>query len=403
MTKAGLEVVSTFDEYCYPDLGEDALKERNRDQVVCKHVQRMPSKLSGDPPMLAISQACVWRFQNEDHNQSIFFSAMNFLTSDTHNLMESLTSSTHSLMESLTSDTHSLESLLGPRDYVAIRTVEELIGVVLSKMLDEFDILLQDDHTFDLPRLVTIFARSIARVQQDVNEYVQLSDINIVKERSFLHDIEDIREEVSMIETVLAQQEAIWREFAHSSWPKSWKNGVEGQFEPDWEDDWKSQNQEELERRPFPFKCEPIDIQNKWRVIQRPQEYCRRLRTQLNKLDHDAERVQRSIQLKLDLKQRHASLKEARTASLMGASVLGFTIITIIFTPLSFMAGLFALPIDRLEVAQFTAPDSSSEGSGAYSTEYIAKWMGLSPPNPSGPEPIRFLPLSIALESVNID
>lgn len=367
-------MVCTFDEYCYPDLGEEALKERNGDQVVRKYIQRLPGKPSHDSPMLAISQACIWRFQNEGNRESIFLSLM-----EIPNLGPN---------ETVIWDNSFFTTL----DTTAIRTAEEFTGVVLSKMLVEIDILLQDNHEFDLPRLVTIFSRSIARVQQDVNEYIQaLNDIKIAKEKSFLHDIEDIREEISMIQTVLNQQEAIWREFAHKSWPGSWKNGFEGHFEPDWKNDWRPRNQEwdwepqDKEKPPrFPLGCKAIDVENKWRIIQRPQEHFRRLRTQLGKLDRDAERVQRSIELKLDLKQRHASLKEARTASLMGASVLGFTIITMIFTPLSFMAGLFALPIDRLEVAQSLTPDSSSEETTTYSTRYVAKWMGLSPRIPSG-------------------
>lgn len=194
--------------------------------------------------------------------------------------------------------------------------------------------------------------------------------------------------------SVLIQQETTWREFAHKSWPRFWKNGYEGNFEPDWKYDWQRRDQEKLDYS-FPG-WKTVDVETKWRVIQSPQEHFRKRRTQLDKLDRDAERVQRSIELKLDLKQRHASLKEARTASLMGASVLGFTIITIIFTPLSFMAGLFALPIDRLEVAQSTGLDSSSGVPGAYSTGYVMKWMGSSPRNASGPDPILFLALIIA-------
>lgn len=317
--------------------------------------------------MLAISQACVWRFQKEDGKDSIFFSVME--TSPPSR------------------DIHNLFTWGVPVGLVAGRTADEFIGAVLSWMLVGFDILLRDSDTFHVPRLVTIFARSIARVQQDVNEYIQQSDIKIAKEKGFLHDIEDIREEISMVQTVLIQQEVTWREFAQKSWPKFWRNGYEGHFESTWRCDGKYQEQKKADRPRVESQADDsVDVGTimMWRYIQMPQEHFRKLRTQLDKLDRDAERVQRSIELKLDLKQRHASLKEARTASLMGASVAGFTIVTIVFTPLSFMTGLFALPIDRLEVAQSAAPDYSPGVSGSYSTAYIAKWMGLSPRSPLG-------------------
>ena len=39
----------------------------------------------------------------------------------------------------------------------------------------------------------------------------------------------------------------------------------------------------------------------------------------------------------------------AQSSYLLSAAVIGFTVITIIFTPLSFFSSLFALPIDRFE------------------------------------------------------
>lgn len=338
-----------MDEYFYPDLDIKALTERNNDQVLMKYQRHHNSRttLSAGAVVLAISQVCVWKMNNSTFS---------------------------SIMEDPILRVQLFRSIYP--HIKATRTSEEIVGILLSKLLIEADVVMQDERALNIPRLVAVFARSIARVQQEVNDYVRVLGVSdITRERQFLHNIEDIREEVSMIQTVLIQQEGIWKEFAYKSWPESWENGYEGKFEPNWENDWKTFG----EKHGYQPDVKIQQFQQKWRVIRRPQEYFSRTRTQLNKLDHDAERVQRSIELKLELKQRHESLTEARKASLMGASVLGFTIVTIVFTPLSFMTGLFALPIDRLQMNQASTPDSQPGENAAYSTTYIGKWMGVSP------------------------
>ncbi|KAE9381987.1 hypothetical protein N431DRAFT_458534 [Stipitochalara longipes BDJ] len=57
----------------------------------------------------------------------------------------------------------------------------------------------------------------------------------------------------------------------------------------------------------------------------------------------------------------------------MSAAVFGFTIITIIFTPLSFMVSLFALPIDRFQ--QHQVPSVWTDQAGMYSTKYMGRWI----------------------------
>ncbi|KAI8946097.1 hypothetical protein F4801DRAFT_81567 [Xylaria longipes] len=49
----------------------------------------------------------------------------------------------------------------------------------------------------------------------------------------------------------------------------------------------------------------------------------------------------------------------------MSAAIVGFTVITIIFAPLSFFTSLFALPIDQFQQNQ----------EGKYTTNYIGKWI----------------------------
>ncbi len=111
-----------------------------------------------------------------------------------------------------------------------------------------------------------------------------------------------------------------------------------------------------------------------WSKIQRPQVQFAKFKRQISKLDADAERVARAVDRKLDLKATHASLKEAHTTAIMSAAVLGFTIITIIFAPLSFAVSLFALPIDQFQKGQ--VPSRWDEQAGMYPTNYVGTWIG---------------------------
>ncbi len=79
-----------------------------------------------------------------------------------------------------------------------------------------------------------------------------------------------------------------------------------------------------------------------------------------------AEEVKRIVLIKLDLKQKHATMRETHAATVMSPDIVGFIIIIIIFTPLSFMTSLFALPVDQFQ---------PNEGD-RYITAYLGRWMG---------------------------
>lgn len=238
----------------------------------------------------------------------------------------------------------------------------ELVGILLSNCVNQL-VKFGDTEHWGRLNLFTVFTRSIALMGSErLNKYVgseEMGHISIDSEKQFLHEIEDIREQLSMIKTVLFEQEEVWRDFAYSTWPDYWPAGPEGKFRPP--------SQPSLQNN---FREE-----EKWNIIQRPQQQFPKFKRRLQKLDEDAERVQKSIELKLDLKARHASLKEARSASVVRAAVFGFTIITVIFTPLSFLVSLFALPIDVFQRNQ-----NAFEGGATtvYSTQYIGTYMGES-------------------------
>jgi len=93
----------------------------------------------------------------------------------------------------------------------------------------------------------------------------------------------------------------------------------------------------------------------------------------LNRMDRQAERIYNSITDMLDLKQKHANAFEARFARDQAAgtarqsqTIMVFTIVTIVFLPLSFIAAFFAI-----NVREFPRLDGQSSLPLAYVSKYM--------------------------------
>jgi hypothetical protein len=94
----------------------------------------------------------------------------------------------------------------------------------------------------------------------------------------------------------------------------------------------------------------------------------------IDRMDKQAERIYKSITDMLDLKQKHANAFEARFARDQAAgtarqsqTIMVFTIVTIVFLPLSFIAAFFAINIREFPRA--------GDGSGSLPLGYVTKYM----------------------------
>lgn len=116
-----------------------------------------------------------------------------------------------------------VEGSLSSSEYL-FQEAAQSVGLMLSELLgrmvwNELDGLSDTEP----PDLLVMFAASIALITQKVSDYVdseQTDENSIRDEKEFLHQIEDIREEISMIQTVLNQQEEAWREYTFNAWPE---------------------------------------------------------------------------------------------------------------------------------------------------------------------------------------
>jgi len=339
----------TLDEYCNSSLDINVLNDRNVDQVVHRYLTDKPKASINTPyhlpSIVTVPQAWIWKVNNN------LFTASPPSTADDSFLVDKMDQNWHLVFDS---STYRL-NLPG--------RIELFLGMLLSDLVDCLE---RPVNTGLSASIFSIFEKAISKLSDDVNEYTEITSvetINIKMERKFLHDIDDVREELSMISTVLFQQEEVWKEFVNRTWPQYWPDGPNGRFKPP---ERLEVTVDETSKHPVPPEV--------WRKIQKPQNQFAKFKRQISKLDADAERVARAIDRKLDLKATHASLKESHTTAIMSAAIFGFTIITIIFTPLSFAVTLFALPIDRFQKDQ--VPSVWGGQTGMYSTNYVGKWIG---------------------------
>lgn len=228
------------------------------------------------------------------------------------------------------------------------------IGVILSHLIDRLDTPMKLGSS---DTILNTFEKSITVVSHKVDLYSRgegVESIQVDKEKAFLHEIDDIREELTMLKRVVGQQEEVWKEFASSAWPEYW-----------------SDESGKMLIKHAEWRAFAPDVSDEWRMVIRPQSQFERFYRRIGQLDEDAERAQNSILLKVDLMAKKASMQETHATAIMSAAVFGFTVITIIFTPLSFITALFALPIDQFQKKQV---DSVFGGSGMYTSHYIGTW-----------------------------
>ncbi|KAI0548237.1 ankyrin repeat-containing domain protein [Xylaria curta] len=324
----GADLEVTLDEYCNPALDAAVLEERNKDQVLTRYGQRLQPRTphSDNEPnkklrLITVPQVLCWKIGSK---------------------------------LALCGPKSTFHRILHERGYLG-KDDNETIGRTLSLIVDFLD---RPNRPEGAESIFSIFSKSISIVAEKVNKYASSTaygKISVDEERRFLHDINDIREEISMMQNVVFQQEEIWKEFTYHAWPQFWPDGEDGRFKP-----------------VFDYANDKSNHDNArqlvvWRLIAKPQSQFAKYRKQFQRLDQDAERVERHILVQLDLKQKHAALKEAHTATVISSAVVGFTVITIIFTPLSFLASLFALPIDQFQ----------QNKDNKYTSSYIGKWIAI--------------------------
>ncbi|OAL39988.1 hypothetical protein AYO20_00901 [Fonsecaea nubica] len=340
-----VQTTRTLDETHFPSLSAKALEELNNDQVVSRECQEF---LSGEPtteatkPILVVSQLWVWNIE------AVVLSAYSNpgKTPDDSLLRDyDIIESEFPVVDAWRGKQFGAKTLEGGRN------PEVKVACLLHDQIDYFD-KTQADGMYQVP--LDYFEMGVLRIIASVTEYtknMEPQSLDVEKERTFMHDLSDIRVELDAIDQVLTQQKNIISDFRGSLVVE--KEDVI--LHPE------NANPKLIAKRSLEDDEKRIDT----------------YRARIAKIQKDADRIDQAINNALNLKRTAASIqdarnsaKDARTSLLLGWAVLGFTIITIMFAPLSFMTSLLALPVDSLR--QFNGTDATGAPTAIYRSGFIA-------------------------------
>jgi len=301
----------TLDEAYYPGLSAKALTIRNQDQVVSHSEDNFGSydrresgaeKTDVTAFILMVPQLWVYRLGN-------------------------IVVSAYSMRQEAGIARYIGQDGRERRDIAAYAEIR--IGLIITSLINRFGKTYRDLGV-NYPPTLDLFETRVVKLLEEVRLYTEkpaagmssFSGLEYRRERYFIHVISDVRSELAMIQHFLEQQERLLRCFLEDRSPDS----VEAHRQD-------------------------------WAPVEGSQETILQYMRRVRKIDGDAERIEKSVQDMLNLRRTHASIRDAHSSLVVSTAVIGFTVITVVFTPLAFLTALFALKIDGFESLQVFGRD----------------------------------------------
>ena len=321
------QVTRSLDETYYPSLTSEVLERRNEQQVVTRECKKHAegSTLTADSrPILMIKQAWIWLIDDV--------------------VVYAYVPEGHYPAYREYFDVHlgsRMERIIPEREFPELE-----VSAFLSELVSSLEGT-TPRKTKIYPPTLNIFETGVVSVLTDVNKYLEDNDLateDSSVELELLDSVADIRDELAMIDEILREQDQVLDEFV-SEVNKSLKARVDAHS---------------IDPRRIKELAQSRDIESAKATI-------KQYRERVAKIDRDAERADKTVQDRLNVKRTFASIRDSRasmsdakTSLLLAIAVIGFTVITVLFAPLAFMTALFALNIDELQ------KHKKGEGDDAY-------------------------------------
>ncbi|KAI0379585.1 hypothetical protein F5Y04DRAFT_126082 [Hypomontagnella monticulosa] len=348
-----LQLDHTLDETYYPSLSASRAVDLNKDQVMSRESQKNAKQVNGEcTPILMVPQLWIWR------------------TGRCVVTAYSMASPEANAEDPKYDQNFSFELQTNSPDLQ--------IGLILAHHIESFGEKTRsaDADTFSSP--LDVFESAVLSCMADVDEYLSSpSDPgDKVKEYTFIHSIADVRHELIMIGEIIQEQYKIVETFLADAE----REPPEAQSRPQVKatktrDDTKQPTDEGVglyiitetangdtntQRPAEESKAESVESYDtdedcEWLKVEAALTQLQQYQNRIKKIDRNAERMEKSIQDKLKLKRAHTKIKDAHNSLILSMAVVGFTVITVIFAPLSFLTALFALEVqgfDNLKVTE---------------------------------------------------
>jgi hypothetical protein len=358
----------TLDEAYYPGLTVDELKARNADQIVSGRFWH-DKNWQKQVPLLTVPQLWLWKFGEvivSAHGMTRGFKSVHDMTKGS------------SCFELHTGHDHrgplkAWKPILDGTQHPDVR-----IGLLLASYIEAFGEETLEDamekspgSATNIPPALDLFESAVVSVLSDVKHYVKNTKRNAIDydtEERLTHVLSDCRSELAMIKHILGQQKQVL-------------DALLDNRKEIWDED---EEDARMRGRP-PRSRDPC-----WKTVENALGTLRRYYGRINKIDGDAERIEKNVQDMLNLKRTYASVQDSHASVLLSTAAIGFAIVTIIFAPLAFLTALFALDITGFDNLRVKDPGGEDKpdvnvvigGSGSPGDNDFAVNVGVSSNDP---------------------
>jgi hypothetical protein len=328
--EVGICLEQTLDESFYPSLDKMSLEARNKDQIVSKEYLRTFGGDITDCPILMVPQIWLWRM---DDVLLTAFSEITHLRDEPKVAWFPFVGSDISL--------------------------NAQIGVLLAASVKMFGRGSQPGGKSFKPPL-DMFEAALTSTLSAVHTYLKADRNKLktkeqkTKELEFIHQIWDVHCELDMIQSVLNQQKDVMDKFLADT--KAMRDAADDAAEHPWD-------------------------KMAWKEAVQARQTLDHYTDRISKIHKDADRAEKAIDSFLNLQRTYANIEDTQNNMLVGLAALAFAIVTVIFTPLSFMTSLFALPVREILQHQkiietYSIPPQAQ--SQAFEFKYIGGYIGAS-------------------------
>lgn len=366
-----LHVRRTLDQSFYHNIDTQS---RDTDQVVYRYQTKgKPEDPDVDPKIFMVDQLWMW-ILGKDLIVTSFPQRWQQPKNDPLNVLDSIIEDINSKTRDPVTSVHDLSMIitarcsgvfdrhkLGNEDYQFLDMFEASIGSATDRetiLFKEFNTAsaqasawLQHRRRHNRFSAIRAGEEAARKIQDEKYKFDDPTHgtlfvdklLDIGQETDLLAETKDIRDELNMIKKVLEDQAHVLPDLESSIC----EIYAESQT-----------SQKEVKKR-FRDQLKTIEMHIK----------------DIDRMDKQAERIYNSITDMLDLKQKHANAFEARFArdqatgtARQSQTIMVFTIVTIVFLPMSFIASFFAITIDQF-------PTDATTGGQSLPLGFVSKYM----------------------------
>ena len=353
---ASLHVRRTLDQFFYPNIDTET---RDQDQVVYRYQK---AEQGHDPKIFMVDQLWMWILgtnlivtsfaQRWEQPKNDPLNVLDGIVEDINSKTRDPVRSVYDLAILITSRCSGVfdRHRMGDEEYQFLDMFEASIGTatdketVLFKRFNRASAQASDWLKNHRKLSHSIDVHALTGAEGDEHKEPLFVDrlLDIGQETDLLAEAKDIRDELNMISTVLQHQQNVLADFQDVI-----AEIYHGQH----------RSQYDMKKR-FKDQQRTIDMHLK----------------DISRMDKQAERIYASITDLLDLKQKHANAFEARFArdqaagtTRQGKIIMVFTIVTVVFLPLSFISSIFSINIEQF-------PRARGGSSDKLNISYVAKY-----------------------------